>query len=260
MRSMYSKVESIGPDQNDPSRVEIRLAPTPGLADPTLGIARDQIEGFLAILGLANEDELVGRRIRVTLDDDEASERISFLSREEPARALEPVAFPPAGPEVETRGVPVMAEPAPAGEITVYDGAGADWKLSETPEEDCDQSAASLTSAEQAIEDKARAELAVASTAPLEARYFMYRETYAEGARPSVIELTPEEFALLGGSGTYLHVDDCTVVGAVNMSPDTVQGIERLLERATTRPSAALPRLDLERLAAAGRVVSCAVY
>ena len=272
MRLVNSRVESIGPDEQDPSSLAIRLDSSSGLANPSLKIARDQMEGFLAILGVEREEDLIGRSVRVTVDDEKGSEQIAFLTPAEQAQAGEPIAGPapstppqpiaaagPAEPDRATPGTPVMAAPAAADEITVYDGVGQGRTLPAAPAE-CVESAASLTPAEQVIEDQARADLAAAATAPLERRYFLYRETYDRVPRPSVVELTSEEFALLGGSGAYLHVDDCTVIGAQGLSPETAQGIERLLERATSRPEAGLPRAELERLAAAGHVVSCAVY
>lgn len=268
MQLVHSTVEWVGPDEQDPSTLEIRLAPASGLGSPSLRIARDQVDSFLAIIGLTKEEELVGRPVQVTVDEAEGSERIAFLTRPEPAEetadkpaeASESVVLVPAEPAPATQGVPVMAGPAFADEVTVYDGVGNAPALPATSDDQCVESAASLSPAEQAIEDRTRADLAAAETVSLDQRYFLYRETYGREARQTVIELTPEEFSLLGGPGTYLHLDDCKVVGTRDLSPDTAQGIERLLERTTTRPEARLPRAELERLAAAGRVVSCAVY
>jgi hypothetical protein len=280
VRLMYSTVERIGPDERDPSTFEIKLAPTPGLADPSLRIAADQVDGFLAIVGVASQGDLVGRPIRVTVDDEQGIERISFLTvakqaeaaapvaisstgptgPTEPAGAAEPVAASVAEPADVTRGIPVMTAASTSDNVTVYDGAGRDWALSADSDGDCVESAALLTPAEQTVEAQARVDLAAASAAPLERRYFLYRETYRRGARQGVIELTPEEFLLLGGAGAYLHVDDCAAIESRAVPPDTVQGIERLLARATSRPEASLPRPELEQLVAAGHVVSCAVY
>jgi hypothetical protein len=179
----------------------------------------------------------------------------------EPAAPVESAAFAVAAPvpDIVTAGTAVMAAPPFADEITVYDGVRASRAAPPTDAE-CADGPAALTPDQQAIEAAARAALAAAAGAPLDARYFLYRETYERGPRPSVVELTSDEFALLRGTGSYLHVDDCSVVGIQNLSPETVQGIERLLERATSRPEAGLPRAELERLAATGRVVSCAVY
>jgi hypothetical protein len=269
---VHSTVEWVGPDEQDPSTLEIRLAPASGLASPSLRIARDQVDSFLAIIGLAKEEELVGRPVQVTVDEAEGTERIAFLTRPEPvdepaeetadkpAEASEPVVLSPDGPTPATQGTPVMAGPAFADEVTVYDGVDNGPALPTVSDDECVESAASLSPAEQAIEDRTRADLAAAETVSLDQRYFLYRETYGRETRQTVIELTPEEFSLLGGPGTYLHLDDCKVVGTQNLSPDTAQGIERLLERTTTRPEARLPRAELERLVAAGRVVSCAVY
>ena len=172
--------------------------------------------------------------------------------------AVEPVAASSVQPAETRVAIPVMGVTVLGGE-RVYDGvvrvappAAAD--------EECADATATLSPDEQANEEKALAELAAAAAAPLDRRFFLYRETYDEGLRPTTIELTPQEFDLLGGSGAYLHLDDCTVIGAQNLSPETAQGIERLLERATSRPDAGLPRADLERLVDAGHVVSCAVY
>jgi len=299
VRLVYSKVESVGADEQDPTHV-------------------------------AKEGDLVGCRVRVTVDDEKGSERINFLTRAEPVKPIEPVAFSPAvpvgvsgagllagaqaaelaaaaqAPEPEAvsidpaaaaetaqptpaiepavaaeaiatepvavsaepleatedvpvmaasapQGVPVMAASALADEVKVYDAGPA----STTPaaEEDC-ADVASL----EAAEARARAVLAAAATAPLDQRYFLYRETYGEGAYQSVVEVTPDEFVLLGGSAAYLHVEDCAVIASRDLSPDAAKGIERLLGRATSRPDAALPRAELERLSDAGRVVSCAVY
>jgi hypothetical protein len=162
-------------------------------------------------------------------------------------------------PDIVTAGTPVMAARPFADEITVYDGVRAS-RAAPPADAECADDPAALTPDQQAIEAAARAALAAAASAPLDARYFLYRETYERGPRPSVVELTSDEFALLRGTGSYLHVDDCSVVGIQNLSPETAQGIERLLERATSRPEAGLPRAELERLAATGRVVSCAVY
>jgi hypothetical protein len=309
---VYARVESVGLDEQEPLSLAIRLAAVPGLADTTLKIARDQMDAFLAIVGLARQENLVGCSVRVTVDDDAGTERIAFLTTAEPAPAAEPVAFSPE-PIEPSRGIPVMADERPADEITIYDGIG--WTLpaavhvtpgagaaagataaaaaaattgpteasaAVTPDsakpgagadagatvatpaaasdEECAESAVSWTPAEQVIEEQARAELAAAAAAPVDQRYFLYRETYEPGPQQSVTELTPEEFALLGGAGAYLHVDDCTVVGARDLPPDVAQGIERLLDRATSREEAGLPRAEVERLASAGRVVSCAVY
>lgn len=283
MRLMYSTVERIGPDERDPTTLEIKVAPTPGLADPNLRIAADQVDGFLAIVGAASQSDLVGRPIRVTVDDEQGIERISFLTVAKQAEAAAPVAILPAGPILPTgptepadagepvaasvaepadviRGIPVMTAASTSDKVTVYDGAGRDWALSADSDDDCVESAASLTPAEQTVEDKARADLAAASAAPLERRYFLYRETYRQGARQGVVELTPEEFLLLGGAGAYFHVDDCAAIESRAVLPDTAQGVERLLARATSRPEASLPRPELEQLVAAGHVVSCAVY
>lgn len=334
MRLVYSKVESVGADEHDPTHLAIRLAAVPGLVNPSLTIARDQVESFLTILDVAKEGDLVGCSVRVTVDDEKGSERINFLTRAKPAKPIEPVAFSPiepvsvsgaelasgaqaaeqvaaaqaaepeavsivpaaaaeaaqantaieptvsaeataiepvavsAEPLEATQDVPVMTATAPQGvpvmaaseladEVRVYDAGSA----STTPaaEEDC-ADAASLEPAELAAEVQARAVLAAAATAPLDQRFFLYRETYGEGAFQSVVELTPDEFALLGGSAAYLHVEDCAVIASRDLSPDAAKGIERLLGRATSRPDAALPRAELERLSDAGRVVSCAVY
>jgi hypothetical protein len=288
-------VESIDPDDLDPFGLTIRLAPVPGLASPSIKIARDQLESFLAILGVEKRDELIGLSVRVTVDDEEGSERIAFLARTdraeaneagalsalepaepaaaEPAEPAEPAAAAqvsaplgpaepaePAEPDFSAGGVPVMAGPAPADEITVYDGVGEGWTVPAASGDECVEGGVALTAAEQAIEDQARGDLAAAATAPLDRRYFLYRETYGPRPRPSVVELTFEEFALLGRSGAFLHVDDCTVIRAQDLSPDTVRGMERLLERTTSRPDAGLPRAEVERLAATGHVISCAVY
>ena len=334
MRLVYSKVESVGADEQDPTHLAIRLAQVPGLVNPSLMIARDQVESFLTILDVAKEGDLVGCRVRVTVDDEKGSERINFLTRAEPVKPIEPVAFSPAvpvgvsgagllagaqaaelaaaaqAPEPEAvsidpaaaaetaqptpaiepavaaeaiatepvavsaepleatedvpvmaasapQGVPVMAASALADEVKVYDAGPA----STTPaaEEDC-ADVASLEPADLAAEARARAVLAAAATAPLDQRYFLYRETYGEGAYQSVVEVTPDEFVLLGGSAAYLHVEDCAVIASRDLSPDAAKGIERLLGRATSRPDAALPRAELELLSDAGRVVSCAVY
>ena len=314
MRLVYSKVESVGTDEHDPTHLAIRLAAVPGLVNPSLTIARDQVESFLTILDVAKEGDLVGCSVRVTVDDEKGSERINFLTRSEPVKPIEPVAFSPTesvavsgaglvaaaqatepaavstepAPAVEpvavsaapiepvavsaepgeaTQDVPVMEAAAPQGvpvmatahtdEVKVYDAGSA--STSPAAEEDCAH-AASLEPAELAAEAQARAALAAAATAPLDQRYFLYRETYGEGAYQSVVELTPDEFALLGGSAAYLHVEDCAVIASRDLSPDAAKGIERLLGRATSRPDAALPRAELERLSDAGRVVSCAVY
>ena len=314
MRLVYSKVESVGTDEHDPTHLAIRLAAVPGLVNPSLTIARDQVESFLTILDVAKEGDLVGCSVRITVDDEKGSERINFLTRSEPVKPIEPVAFSPTesvavsgaglvaaaqatepaavstepAPAVEpvavsaapiepvavsaepgeaTQDVPVMEAAAPQGvpvmatahtdEVKVYDAGSA--STSPAAEEDC-ADAASLEPAELAAEAQARAALAAAATAPLDQRYFLYRETYGEGAYQSVVELTPDEFALLGGSAAYLHVEDCAVIASRDLSPDAAKGIERLLGRATSRPDAALPRAELERLSDAGRVVSCAVY
>jgi hypothetical protein len=179
----------------------------------------------------------------------------------EPAAAeAEPVAAEGAEPDVATRGVPVMAEAGYPDEITVYDNVVAIAPEPPISEEECAEITSVLKPSDQELEERARADIAAAATAPLDQRYFLYRETYGQRPQPSIIELTSAEFAMLGGSGAYLHVEDCTLIGAVNLSPDTVEGIERLLERAITRPDARLPRAELERLVVAGRVVSCAVY
>ena len=274
MRVVNSRVESIDPDDLDPFGLTIRLAPVPGLASPSIRIARDQLESFLAILGVEKQDELIGLSVRVTVDDEEGSERIAFLARTdraevneagalsalEPAEPVEPaepaaaaqVSSPlgpaaPAEPDFSAGGVPVMAGPAPADEITVYDGVGEGWTVPAASGDECVEGGVALTPAEQAIEDQARGDLAAAATAPLDRRYFLYRETYGPRPRPSVVELTFEEFALLGRSGAFLHVNDCTVIRAQDLSPDTVRGMERLLERTTSRPDAGLPRAEVER-------------
>jgi len=302
VRLVYSKVESVGADEQDPSHLAIRLAPVSGLVNSSLTIARDQVESFLTILNVGKEGDLVGCGVRVTVDDEKGSEWINFLTRAEPAKPIEPVAFSPAdptqaiepvavsagavpeieptavsaaaAPEIEpvvvssaeaiepvdaTQGVPVMAGAALADEVKVYDDVGT-ASIAPANADECVELEASLEPAEQAAEAQARAALAAAATAPLDQRYFLYRETYGEDAYQSVVELTPEEFALLGGSAAYLHVEDCAVIASRDLSPDAAKGIERLLGRATSRPDAALPRAELERLSDAGHVVSCAVY
>jgi hypothetical protein len=353
LRFVYSRVESIGPDEQDPSSDAIRLYGVPGLANPSMRIAHDQIDSFLAILGFQSETGLIGCSVRVTVDDEKATEVITFLTKVEPVSAVEPMAFSPyqqpavplaavaepavapvlsAAPAVEpaavepaavepaaepetmaapepaeagepvaaaaaattgvaeplvlpvalpiepvaaavepatvtsiepdepTLGAPVMAAAPPPDEITVYDGVVVAPAPAAQPDETCDEPETSILPAEQDLEEKARVELAAAATAPITERYFLYRETYDQQPRPSVIEVTSGEFAQLGGSGSYLHVDDCSLIGAHDLPPETAQGIERLLERAMSRPEADLPRAELERLAVSGHVVSCAVY
>ena len=92
MRLVNSRVESIGPDEQDPSSLAIRLDSASGLANPSLKIARDQMEGFLAILGVEREEDLIGRSVRVTVDDEKGSEQIAFLTPAEQAQAVEPIA------------------------------------------------------------------------------------------------------------------------------------------------------------------------
>jgi hypothetical protein len=340
LRFVYSRVESIGPDEQDPSSDAIRLYGVPGLANPSMRIAHDQIDSFLAILGFQSEAGLIGCSVRVTVDDVKATEVITFLTKAQPVSAVEPMAFSPyqqpavpmaapvepagelaaaeqAGeseamaaaepaeatepvaavavaaavaapaeppalpveppvepvaadvepatvtsiePDEPTLGAPVMAAAPPPDEITVYDGVVVAPAPAAQPDETCDEPETSILPAEQDLEEKARVELAAAATAPITERYFLYRETYDQQPRPSVIEVTSGEFAQLGGSGSYLHVDDCSLIGAHDLPPETAQGIERLLERAMSRPEADLPRAELERLAVSGHVVSCAVY
>jgi hypothetical protein len=301
---VYSRVESLGADEQDPSALVIDIAAVPGLATTSVRIARDQMDGFLAILGVAKESDLVGCRVRVTVDDETRTEHLAFMTENaaispvepaaegpieaaEGAQAAEPSAEPaqpveavqpvegvpePAEPiqaalfwaqpaEDAGRGIAVMVGAVPADEITVYDGVGVVPVAAVMAEKPRDANAASVTPEELAIELRARADLAAAAAAtPLEQRYFLYRETYAGGPHQSVVELTPDEFALLGGTGSYLHVGEGTIVAAQDLPPDAAQGIERLLERATSRPEAGLPRADVERLALEGHVVSLAVY
>jgi len=51
VRLVYSKVESVGADEQDPSHLAIRLAPVSGLVNSSLTIARDQVEDYAARKG-----------------------------------------------------------------------------------------------------------------------------------------------------------------------------------------------------------------
>jgi hypothetical protein len=252
-------VEWLGPDEQDPSSVVVKVALVPGLANTNLKIGRDQLEVFLAIIGVASERDLVGQCVRITVDDEAGTEQIAFprplASVAEPA-AVDPAAVDPAVEE----GLLVIADSKPADEVTVYDNVAQRVAMPVGEPDDGGDTVAALTRADAASEERARARIAAAATAPVERRYFLYRETYGEAARGTTIELTPDEFALLGGPDAYLHVEDCGVIDSQTLSSEAAKDIERLLARATSRPDAELTRAELERLTAEGRVVSCAVY
>ena len=259
MRSVNSTVEWLGPDEQDPSSVVVKVALVPGLANTNLKIGRDQLEVFLAIIGVASERDLVGQCVRITVDDEAGTEQIAFprplASVAEPA-AVDPAAVDPAVEE----GLLVIADSKPADEVTVYDNVAQRVAMPVGEPDDGGDTVAALTRADAASEERARARIAAAATAPVGRRYFLYRETYGEAARGTTIELTPDEFALLGGPDAYLHVEDCGVIDSQTLSSEAAKDIERLLARATSRPDAELTRAELERLTAEGRVVSCAVY
>jgi hypothetical protein len=234
-------VQSVGPDVQDPAALVIRLDSVPGLNDPSLKIAQEHVESFLTILDVDRQEDLVGCNVRVTIDEEWGSERVAFLTRSTAIAVRE-------------------SAQSPRDEVAVYDALAVGSTSPAAADDECQESTAALTPAEQAVEEVARADLAAAAAAPADQRYFLYRETYEQGPRPSVIELTPAEFALLGGSAAYLHVDDCALVATQDLPPEAAQGIERLLERAASRPEANVSRAELERLTVAGHVVSCAVY
>jgi hypothetical protein len=279
LRSVNSTVEWLGPDEQDPSSVVVKVALVPGLANTSLKIGRDQLEVFLAILGVASEGDLVGHSVRVTVDDEKGTEQIAFPRP--PAPAVEPAVRQEVEPAVpvaaESAANPAAVDPAavdpaadqsllviadskPADEVTVYDNVAERVAIPVGEPDDCGEAVAVPTPADAAGEERARAQIAAAATAPVEQRYFLYRETYGKAARGTSIELTPEEFALLGGPDAYLHVEDCGVIDSQTLPADAAEDIERLLARTTTRPDADLTRAELERLTSEGRVVSCAVY
>ena len=273
MRSVNSTVEWLGPDEQDPSSVVVKVALVPGLANTSLKIGRDQLEVFLAILGVASENDLVGHNVRVTVDDEKGTEQIAFPRPPAPAvepavrQAVEPavpVAVGPApDPAVEPaadQSLLVIADSKPADEVTVYANVAERVAITVGEPDDCGEAVAAPTPADAASEERARAQIAAAATAPVEQRYFLYRETYGEAARGTSIELTPDEFALLGGPDAYLHVEDCGVIDSQTLPAEAAEDIERLLARTTMRPDAELTRAELERLTSEGRVVSCAVY
>ena len=254
MRSVNSTVEWLGPDEQDPSSVVVKVALVPGLANTNLKIGRDQLEVFLAIIGVASERDLAGQSVRITVDDEAGTEQIAF------PRPLASVADPAAVDPAAEEGLLVIADSKPADEVTVYDNVAQRVAMPVGEPDDGGDTVAALTRADAASEERARARIAAAATAPVGRRYFLYRETYGEAARGTTIELTPDEFALLGGPDAYLHVEDCGVIDSQTLSSEAAKDIERLLARATSRPDAELTRAELERLTAEGRVVSCAVY
>ena len=263
MRSVNSTVEWLGPDEQDPSSVVVKVALVPGLANTNLKIGRDQLEVFLAIIGVASERDLAGQSVRITVDDEAGTEQIAFprplASVADPA-AVDLAAAPVAAGRAAEEGLLVIADSKPADEVTVYDNVAQRVAMPVGEPDDGGDTVAALTRADAASEERARARIAAAATAPVERRYFLYRETYGEAARGTTIELTPDEFALLGGPDAYLHVEDCGVIDSQTLSSEAAKDIERLLARATSRPDAELTRAELERLTAEGRVVSCAVY
>jgi hypothetical protein len=256
-------VEWLGPDEQDPSSVVVKVALVPGLANTNLKIGRDQLEVFLAIIGVASERDLVGQCVRITVDDEAGTEQIAFprplASVADPA-AVDLAAAPVAAGRAAEEGLLVIADSKPADEVTVYDNVAQRVAMPVGEPDDGGDTVAALTRADAASEEQARARIAAAATAPVGRRYFLYRETYGEAARGTTIELTPDEFALLGGPDAYLHVEDCGVIDSQTLSSEAAKDIERLLARATSRPDAELTRAELERLTAEGRVVSCAVY
>jgi hypothetical protein len=256
-------VEWLGPDEQDPSSVVVKVALVPGLANTNLKIGRDQLEVFLAIIGVARERDLVGQSVRITVDDEAGTEQIAFprplASVADPA-AVDLAAAPVAAGRAAEEGLLVIADSKPADEVTVYDNVAQRVAMPVGEPDDGGDTVAALTRADAASEEQARARIAAAATAPVGRRYFLYRETYGEAARGTTIELTPDEFALLGGPDAYLHVEDCGVIDSQTLSSEAAKDIERLLARATSRPDAELTRAELERLTAEGRVVSCAVY
>ena len=263
MRSVNSTVEWLGPDEQDPSSVVVKVALVPGLANTNLKIGRDQLEVFLAIIGVASERDLAGQSVRITVDDEAGTEQIAFprplASVADPA-AVDLAAAPVAAGRAAEEGLLVIADSKPADEVTVYDNVAERVAMPVGEPDDGGDTVAALTRADAASEEQARARIAAAATAPVGRRYFLYRETYGEAARGTTIELTPDEFALLGGPDAYLHVEDCGVIDSQTLSSEAAKDIERLLARATSRPDAELTRAELERLTAEGRVVSCAVY
>jgi hypothetical protein len=120
LRFVYSRVESIGPDQQDPSSDAIRLYGVPGLANPSMRIAHDQIDSFLAILGFQSEAGLIGCSVRVTVDDEKGTEVITFLTKAQPVPAVEPMAFSPyQQPAVPMAAAVEPARPPPTMAISV---------------------------------------------------------------------------------------------------------------------------------------------
>lgn len=277
MRSVNTKVEWLGPDEQDPSNVAVRLALVPGLANTSLKIGRDQLEVFLAIIGVASERELVGHSVRITVDDEKGTERIAF-PRESGTVAATPAVEPSAvatdpavaaelalesvaeEPDDFGRRLLVIGDAQPTDEVTVYDNVAESVAIPVGETDDCNESVESLTLDDAVSEDEARTLIAAVASAPVEQRYFLYRETYGEAARGTAVELTSDEFALLGGRDAFLHVEDCGVIESQALSADAAQDIERLLARTASRPEAELTRAELEHLTQEGRVVSCAVY
>jgi hypothetical protein len=259
---MNTTVEWLGPDEQDPSIVAVRVALVPGLANTSLKIARDHLEVLVAIIGVASEGELIGHTVRITVDDEKGTEQIGFPRRLAASEAVPAVVAEPAAAEPDDVGqfLLVIGDAKPADEVTVYDNVAERVAIPVGELDDCGEAVAALTPADAASEEHARAQIAATATAPVEQRCFLYRETYGEAARGTSIELTSDEFALLGGRDAFLHVEDCGVIDSQTLPPDAAEDIERLLARTTSRPEAELTRAELERLTSEGRVVSCAVY
>jgi len=203
LRSVNSTVEWLGPDEQDPSSVVVKVALVPGLANTNLKIGRDQLEVFLAIIGVASKRDLAGQSVRITVDDEAGTEQIAFprplASVAEPAivapavvaPAVDLAAAPVAAGRAAEEGLLVIADSKPADEVTVYDNVAQRVAMPVGEPDDGGDTVAALTRADAASEEQARARIAAAATAPVGRRYFLYRETYGEAARGTTIELTP---------------------------------------------------------------------
>jgi hypothetical protein len=265
MRTLFTQVNEIG--EPDGGTLEIGFEPVTGWDTNTVLIERNRIESFLARVGAEHEGGLVGLPVRVTVDDDGRSEHIVFLAPNELAEEPPPSAAsrePAVGaiPVVTAERVAAFAidtEVDPAAEVVpVATEAGA--TLVDRPADPCAARLAPATRDENAQEEDACGALETMSSAPPDARLFLYRETYGEAANWDVFEVTANEYLRLIKVGGYIHDDGCVATGDGERQPDPELTVERLLDRVTARQSAGLSRAEVERLSNTGHVISCSVY
>jgi hypothetical protein len=260
MRTLFTHVNEVNQIEPDDSRLVIGFDPVDGWDSDPVSLDRERVDRFLGRLQVNREEELVGLPVRVTVDDEGHGERIVFL----PSQLAE-VPPPPASAEPEVGSISVVMP----NRVALFTGEPPEARaqvaqdLAETSGDPCSSRLVPQSSEERQREEDARAAIEQGSDVATYGRYFLYRESYGDGGRWDAFELEPSEFERLKTIGAYIHDDGCKARGIEDSEADsaeTTESMERLLDRITSRRSAELTRDDVERLAAQGHLVSCAVY